>query len=150
MTPMRAQRLLLGTLLAADATSFAPAALANKVALIKAAFNGNEDLIATDLTRADFTGSGALGGVVGAQQTGLDPATGQQIITLIEPLGGWRWVTTNAANLPQTIFGYAVFDSTLATLLAVNVFLVPISLTASGQVINLGTLDLTINPQPIS
>lgn len=150
MLPMKAERLLIGTLLAADAGSFAPAVSANKVALIQAPFSANEDLVVGDLTLATFTGATPIAGATGAQQVGTDPATNQQIITIKEPLGGWRFITTALTNLPQTIYGYALLDSTLATLLGVQVLSTPITLTEVGQQINLGTVALTIQPTPIS
>lgn len=150
MLPMKAERLLIGTLLAADAGSFAPAVSANKVALIMAPFSLNEDLTAGALTLATFTGATPIAGSTGAQLTGLDPATFEQLITIKEPVGGWRWVTTNTVNLPQTIYGFALLDSTLATLLGVGMLTVPITLTDTGQVIDLGSITMRIQLQPIS
>lgn len=150
MLPMRAERLLIGTLLAADAGSFAPAVSANKIALVMAAFTPNEDLTLGDLTLADFAGSTPLAGSTGAQLASVDPATDEQLITIKEPLGGWRWVTTALTNLPQTIYGYALVDSTIAAMYGVQALDVPITLTAVGQSIDLGAVVLRINQQPIS
>lgn len=149
MLPMEPVRLQLGVLLAADTTTLAPAT-ANKIALIKAPFTPQESLVVADLTLADFGGSTPIAGAAGAQAVAIDPATGDQIITIKDPAGGYRWVTTNLTNLPQTIYGYCLLDTTLATLLAVQTIPTPVGLTAVGQQVDLGTVAMTLVQQPIS
>jgi hypothetical protein len=150
MLPMQPLRLALGTTLAADPTTLAPAGAGNKIALIKAPFTPAETLQAADLTLADFVTSTPLLAAIGPQQVGIDPATGQQRITIIEPLGGWRWQTTALTNLPQTIYGFALFDNTLATLLAVALLPAPTLLNIIGDEINLDKLTLVFVQRPIS
>jgi hypothetical protein len=150
MLPMKAVRLDIGTLIAADAATLAPATNANKIALVTAPFTPTENLVATDLTYASFTGSTPIAGSTGAQQTGVDPNTGQQIVTIKEPLGGWRWVVGGSTGLPVTVYGFALLDSTLATLLAVEAFATPQALTETGQEINLGTAKLTVVLNPMA
>jgi hypothetical protein len=150
MLPMKALRLELGTALAADATYLAPAVSANKIALIKTPFVPSETMVAGDVTPADFTGSTALAGSTGAQLVGVDPSTGQQLITIKEPLGGWRWITTNTVNLPQTIYGYGLYDSTLATLLAVALLPAPVALTETGQQVDIGRAAINFVLQPMN
>lgn len=150
MIPTKAVRLQLGELLADDATTLAPAANANELILLKDAFVPTEDLVIGDLTEADFDGYAPIGGAIGTQQAGVDPATGDQIVTNKEPLGGWRWEVTGATNLPQTIYGFALTDSTGATLLASELLAEPITLTAIGDEINVGVAQLRIVAQPIS
>ncbi len=150
MLPMQALRLALGTALAADPASLAPAALANKIALVMAPFTPTETMIATDLTYATFTGATPLGGVAGTQFTGIDPVTLQQVITVKPPVGGYRWVTGDTVNLPQAIYGFALLDTTLATLFGVQLFDNPISLNAAGQQIELPPVLLTFVQRPIS
>jgi hypothetical protein len=147
---MKAVRLQLGELLAADATTLAPPANANVVALIKANFAPTENLVIGDLTLADFTGSTPLACGLGTQPAGVDPITGDQVIDLKDPVGGWRWETTNTANLPQTIYGYALATDSLVALLAVQLLPTPITLQAAGEAINLGVADMTIVQSPIS
>jgi hypothetical protein len=73
------------------------------------------------------------------------------VITIVEPLGGWRFVTSDAVNLPQTIYGYALFDSTGGPdLLASQLLPEPITLVAAGQEINLDTVKLTMVLTPLS
>jgi len=148
--PMKAVRLKFGSLLAADATTLAPAMDANEVSLISENVALTENLVTADLTFATFTGSDALEAGTGEQQVGIDPQTLQQIITIKEPAGGWRWITTDAVNLPQTIYGYALTKTALGELLGVALFNTPITLTEAGQQINLGTAEITIVPQPAS
>jgi len=150
MLPIKAVRLQLGELIAADATTLAPPALANIVRLVMAAFAAEENLVVADLTFATFDGSTALAAGLGTQQVGIDPVTLEQIVTIKEPAGGWRFEVTGATNLPQTIFGYALLTDGSAALLAVNQFLEPITLSAIGEEINLGTLKFTIVPQPMA
>lgn len=148
--PMKAVRLALGDLLAADAATLAPVALANKVALVKASFVLNEDLVLGTLTLADFTGSTPIAGVVGAQQSGVDPVTGDQVVTILPPAGGYRFEATNAANLPQTIYGYIITDNAGAVLLGAALFPVPITLTGAGQYVDCGIVESRIVMQPMS
>lgn len=150
MLPTQDVRLALGTLLAADATLLAPAVSANKVILIKTEFTPNENIVPADYTEADFDGYAAKAGSTGAQETAIDPLTNQQIITITEPAGGWRFASTGVTNLPQTIYGYALVDSTKATVLASALLPAPVPITASGQEVNLGSVKLTLNLQPLS
>jgi len=133
MIPTRAVREQAMILLAANAATLAPAADANAIALIKAAFTPGEDLAIGDLTLADFDGSTPIEGATGAQAESLDPGTLDSIIDILEPAGGYRWETTGLTNLPQTIFGYCLVSNDLATLLASATFADPIVLTIVNQ-----------------
>lgn len=147
---MVALRLQIGTALA-NAVPLDQATALNRVALIKAPFTPDENLAYADLTLADFDGSTVLTVALGAQQVGVDPISGQQLITILEPAGGWRWITTGVTSLPQTIYGFALFDSTgPGPLLAVELLPTPIDLTAVGQQINLGSVTLTLVLTPMS
>lgn len=129
-------------LLAADTATLAPAALANHVTLLKAPIAPGEGVTIADLTFADFDGSTPIDVTVGAQAEGLDPATSDAIITMSPPVGGFRWETTGVTNLPQTIYGYAMLNSTDGKLWATEALATPITLTASNQVIDLGNVNL--------
>lgn len=149
MLPMRALRLSIGTELAAG-TFLSQPTNANIVRLISADFALSEGLVVGDLTFANFDGSTALDVALDDQQVGTDPLTNQQKVTLVEPLGGWRWEVTGTTNLPQNIFGVALLTAASASLLAVEKLPTPITLTEIGQEINLGTLDFPIVLQPIA
>ena len=148
MLPTKAMRLKLGTLLAADDTG-----LAHEdellVQLIKEDFVKAETLAIGDLVVADFTGHNPIeaGGV--APTVGLDPATDAQRITIQDPVGGWRWVTGDAVNLPQTIYGYAL-KSAAGVLLATEKLPDPVTLNAAGQEVVIGAVQLKINEEPVS
>jgi len=148
MLPTRDVRTQLGELLAADTTTLAPAA-ANKIALISAPFSPNEDLEFADLTLATFTGSTPKAGAAGTQQVGIDPATGEQVITNLAPAGGWRWECTAAPTPPQSIYGFALVDNAVAVLLATEALATPVTITNVGDFIDLGAVKLTILASPI-
>ena len=148
MLPMQAVRLRLGTLLSTDTTTLDQSADANVIALVMGPFVNVEDLVIGSLTLATFTGATPIAAVLGAQQVGVDPATGNQVITIVPPSGGWRWQTTDGANLPQTIYGYALVTNGLATLLAAERLTTPITLSTAGEEINLGEVDITISVTP--
>jgi len=150
MLPVKTVRLQLGELLAADATTLAPPVNANEVALIAADFTPTEDLVIGDLTLATFTGSTPKNAGVGTQGVGNDPATGNQVITILDPAGGWRWECTVAPGAPETIFGIALTTDTGAALLGTQKLPTPIVIVAVGDQVLVGSVTMTINVAPIS
>lgn len=150
LLPTNDVRSQLGTLLAADATTLAPASNANKIALINAPFTPSGNLNISMLSFATFVGSTPLAGATGAQGVGVDPATGQQIITILTPAGGWRWTCTTAPGSPETIYGFALTDHAAATLLGTQLLTTPEVIQAVGDQIDLGAVDMTLVAQPIS
>ena len=150
LLPVKSVRLQLGALLAADPTTLAPAGPGNKIALISVNFVPTENLVLAGLTLANFTGSTPIVAAGGAQQVGLDPTTGQQVITMSPPAGGWRWITGNAVNLPEVIYGFALLDNAMVTLLGVQLLTTPVQLTAAGQEINLGDVQIHLVLTPLS
>ena len=74
MLPMVAVRERLGALLAADATTLAPATDANLIALIVAAFALSENLTVGDLTLAAGNGLDPIAGATGAKRWHLTPS----------------------------------------------------------------------------
>lgn len=150
LLPMKALRLKFGTLLAADAATLAPAADANVMVLFMNDIQVNEDLVAADLTEADFTGYAEIAGAVGGQQVGVDPVTGDQVITILAPAGGYRWECTGAPAEPQPIYGYALMNEAKTTLLAATRFDVPITVANVGDFIDIGAVAITMVLQPAS
>lgn len=150
MLAMKDLRLQIGDMLASE-LPLAGVAATNKVRLIIADFTPDEGMVFADITSADFTGSTPLAAALGAQQVGIDPLTGDQIVTMVEPLGGWRWITTDAVNLPQSVYGYALCDEVGApVLLGVAKFDTPIPLTEAGQEVRIPSVQFTIAQQPMS
>lgn len=150
MKPSLALRLKIGTLLAEDAATLAPATLGNKIALIKSPFVPAEPLVPGDLVFADFDGSSPLVLGTGTQYEGIDPITGEQVITLKEPAGGLRFETTGTTHLPQTIYGYALLSSDLATLHATALLPAPVTLTAANQFLVLDSAGFRLVLSPMA
>src|SRR6266404_3262845 len=84
------------------------------VVLFKAPFTPMPDLdpVAMLLTQADFDGyvANGISSATGTQNTALDPLTSDYLLQLKLPVGGFRWETTGTTNLPQTIYGFGVFN----------------------------------------
>lgn len=136
----------LNVLLAGDTTTLAPAAGGVKVHLAQNAFAPSLSLALGSLTEATFTGYAALLAPTGAQQSFSDPSTGNLVVQLIEPLGGWHWATTAATSLPQTIYGFYVTDNGTATLYGSALFTTPITLTATGQGVDIAQVRFSVIP----
>jgi len=149
MLPMKAVRLQLGELLGADATTLAPAANGNKVVLIAAPITLDENHVYADITAATFTGSTPLVCGTGAQPVGVDPATLEQVITLLAPAGGFRWECTVAPGAPEVIYGFALANNGLTTLLGITLLDTPITIVNVGDEVNAGALTMTILAAPV-
>lgn len=150
MLPMLAVREQLGILLAADATTLAPGTNANKLALIVAPFTPSENLTASGLTLGASHGLTPITGVTGAQSVGIDPVTGEQVIYIKSPAGGYQWVSSGSFPPPITLYGIALLDTTLATLIAVEAFTTAISVSAAGQIVDVDPVTLTFVLTPMS
>lgn len=150
MLPMKAVRLQLGALLSADATTLAPASTGNKVSLIGAAFSANELLTVADLTLLSGGGLSAIVGATGAQPAAQDPITGDQIITILPATGGWRWVSSGGGPYPIMVYGIALTDNAVATLIGITQFATPIAIPAAGYQIDADPIQITFVLQPMS
>lgn len=135
-------------LLAANVADLAAAA-AKHVHLIMAPFTPDLGTDFTTLTPATFTGSGALSAASGAQQSFTDAVSIRRVVQLVEPLGGWHWVTGDAVNLPQTIYGYALTDLADAVTFGSQLLPAPIVLTGAGQAIDVDQVRFTLNLDPL-
>jgi hypothetical protein len=142
MIPTLALREKAMKLLAADAATLAPPALANHMWLVMSNFVPAETTVLTDFTLATFDGSTPIDVTVGTQPEGLDPATKDAIIDISPPAGGFRWETTGVTNLPQTIYGYALLDNADAVLLGCGLLDSPITLNAVNERIDIGDVNL--------
>jgi len=108
-----------------------------EIVLVKAPFTPAPETVIGDLTLADFDGYAPLAVNSATAAVFQDPATGDWLIQLDEPAGGWTWITTGATNLPQTIHGFGLTNSTGATLYGSELLDEPVELTASGQGIDI-------------
>jgi len=140
MTPSQLLLTSAATLLAGD-TAGLNAALDVEIHLAKNAFTESPSRVLGDFTEADFDGYAALAKDPAAPTVVTDPATGDQIITLPDPAGGWAFATTGVTNLPQTIYGYYLTDSTGAVLYGCKRFADAVVLTGNGQGFSIGTVD---------
>jgi hypothetical protein len=148
--PIQAMVNALASLLAGATAYLAPSASANIVALIVAPFTKGPNLVVADLTLASFAGSTPIAGMTGTQDVGNDPNTGQQVITIIAPSGGWVFTCTTAPATPQTVFGYALLNNAGTTLLATEYLIPNTTITNIGDFIDLGKITFTLNPAPLS
>jgi hypothetical protein len=130
-------------LLGADTTTLAGAL---KVGLAMNNFTPGPGLTAADLTPATFTGSGLIAVTAATRADNFDPATGDRIINITVPAGGWLWSTTDATNLPQTIYGAYVGTSTppAGNLYGAVLFDEPIVLTAADQQVQLDEVTFRV------
>ena len=149
MLPMISVRQALGTLLAADTANLA-AATANEVALISANFTATENLTTAELTLASGDGADPIVGVSGVQLVGNDPLTLEQVITIKEPAGGWRWELTGVPSPAITIYGLALTLTAGGALLGVMKLPTPITLTNIGDFYDAGNIQMRFVAQPIS
>lgn len=127
------------------------AATAVKLHLASAAFVPSLTTTVAGLTEATFAGYAAIAaGATGLQQNFFDPATGNGIVEIIPPLGGWHWVTASATGLPQTLYGSYLTDNGNVQLWGSQLFQTPIVLTASGQGVDVVNARFTFPPSPMS
>lgn len=128
--------------LAADTDTF-NAGLDLQVKLIKAAFTPNPDAVLADFDAisANFTGSTPLATTVGAQPTGTDPATGDYVLHVKSPAGGWRWETTDTVSLNQTIHGWVLFNGDSSELVGMGLLPTPVELSAANQFVEIDEVE---------
>lgn len=136
----------MAALLAADTTTLAPAALNVHVHLAIAPFSPAATLTVASFTEATFTGYTALNAGTGGQQVFVDPATGNRVIQLLEPAGGWHWATTGAGGLPMTVYGFYVTDNANAVLYGSALLATPVVLAASGQGVDVPQVRFALIP----
>lgn len=137
------------TLLADDVGTLA-AVTAMHCHLIKAPFTPSETTDFTALSEADFTGGAAKSAGTGNQQAFSDPISGQRIVQVLEPAGGWHWQATALTNLPQTIFGYALTDTANAVTYGAALLDDPVELTGVGDGVDIPQLRFTFSLNPLS
>lgn len=149
MQPTQAMIDSVAALIAADTALLAAAAVKN-VNLVIAPFTPAPTTAFGDLTIADFTGSAAKTAAAGAQQAYLDPITGEWVVQLVEPVGGWHWEATALTNLPQTVHGFVVTNDDDTETLGSQLLDTPITINAVGQGLNLGQIQFRLPVSPLS
>lgn len=145
MTPTTVLLVALQNELATDTDGLA-AATALHAHLIKEPFTPDNSTDFTTLTEADFDGYAALGAGTGVQQQFSDPVTGRLVVQMKEPAGGWHWQTTGVTNLPQTIYGVVLTNTDDDETFGAVLFDTPITLTGTGQAIDVPFLRFEFIP----
>lgn len=135
----------LQALLAADTTSLA-AATALKVHLASAAFTPSLGTTIASLTEATFVGYTAISAVVGNALQWSDPLTGQLVCEMSPPAGGWHWACSGGTGLPQTIYGWWLSDNANAILWGSALLPSQVTITASGQGLDVASVRFGVVP----
>lgn len=139
----------LNLLLATDTNTLNQPADANKVFLVDAEFTPGPSLIPADLSFTSLTGGGPISAVLGAQNDSVDPLTGDLLVEIKPPAGGWRW-EFSAGTFPTTLWGYALLDNDETRVFGAARFDTPIILTAAGQSLTVGAVVFRINAAAVS
>jgi len=105
----------------------------------------DSNTVIASFTEATFDGYAALG-ASGVSALFTDPLTGLEVIRIAPPAGGWKYVTTGLTALPMTIYGAYLTNTGGTILMGAVKFDTPIILTAVGQLIDLGNVELFVNP----
>jgi hypothetical protein len=129
----------LATLLAADATTLAPATDPNVIALVTNSFTPTPQTVIGDLTFASGDGLDPIIGTAGTQHVGVDPVTGESVISMVEPAGGWRWQLTGTPGSPVVVYGFALLTTASAAYLASELLPTPITLQVIGDFLDIGS-----------
>lgn len=116
-----------------------------RVGLVKEPFVPSPSLAYGDLTFANFDGSTAKTPVSGDQPESLDPATGDALLDILPPAGGWRWETTGLTNLPQTVYGFALYNTAGTVLYASELLDIPVELNDVNQTVILASVRMRFN-----
>lgn len=128
-------------LIAADAGTLAPAMNANHVHLIKVPFVPDYSTTFNSMNEATFTGGAAKSAGTGTQPNFRDPVTGNFVIDLKEPAGGWVWICTADPVSPETIYGVIITDNADAVTLGSGLLDNPVTISASGDAVDVGDLQ---------
>lgn len=120
------------------------------IGLADEAFVPTPQLELGDITEASFTGYARVTMNGNVLNVSKDPLTGDNILTVVPPVGGWYWEVTGGTGLPKTIYGWFLLSDDTVTLFGSDLLEEPVTLTASGQSVALGQIKLRLpvgNPQ---
>jgi hypothetical protein len=112
------------------------------VALVMSAFTPGRATDIAGLTLATFVGSTAKIPTPGTQADFMDPLTGENLVQLIAPAGGWNWKCTAAPTPPQTIYGVVITDSTQTITYGSQLLPTPVTITNIGDAITIGDIRM--------
>jgi len=128
----------MAALLVADADTLAPAMNANKIALVTTPFTPTPATVVGDLTLASGNGLDPIAGATGSQLAGTDPLTGDVVMTVKPPAGGYIWTSSGSITVPITVYGYALLSNDLSNYIAGALLAEPQIINIDGQVIDIG------------
>lgn len=146
MTPAKLLSDALASLLAADATTLAPAADNNIVSLVISPFTPDPGLDITTLMLATFTGSAPKLAGLGTQTVFRDPISGLRVIQIKEPIGGWNWVCTVTPGAPETVYGVLLTDEAGTVYLGSELLESPTTIALAGDGVTVGSLWFSFMP----
>lgn len=106
------------------------------IAPVKNNVTFGDNTLFADIELADFTGADPIECGAGTPDSLINPINGRRQLRLVEPAGGFQWQTDDDANLPQTIYGYALLNNAGDSLKGYLELETPIELTARKQVID--------------
>lgn len=130
------------SLLAADTASLAQTS-GCAVHLSQSAFTPSLSLTLSGVTEANYSDYSVMYSAAGTQNNYVDAATGHSVVEMIAPSGGWVFSTSTSGGLPQTIYGFYLTNHAGSTLYGSATLSAPVTLTASGQAIELPPIRLT-------
>jgi len=139
----------LAQLLATDAVTLAPVTDGVVVHLIKEGFTPAPTTVLADLVECDFDGYTPLEAGAGAQQAFTDAGSGNRVVQLLEPVGGWHSETTGLTNLPQTVVGYCVTNNAGTVTYGSALLDQSVSLLGINDGIDIPNVRFTIPPDVI-
>jgi hypothetical protein len=126
------------------------AVAANKLGLITAPFVPSVDLLLSDITLATLPALAPLAGVAGVQNESVDPLSGEIIVEVKPPAGGFRWETAAGFAGGVTVYGYALIDGADTKLIGTQQETPPIALTDANQSITAPAIEFRIDPTQIT
>jgi len=122
--------------------------VALKVVPIGISFTPGEDM--DSLTPSDVPATTIAGGIAiaaAARTPTRDPATGDYVVSIPPPAGGFQEESGLSGSYPATIYGFVLVQTSGGTftipddIIASKAFTTPITLTAGGQLIEYGSVD---------
>jgi len=140
----------LGVLLGADTVSLAEPTTFVKVHLAMEPFTPSLGLSVGDLVEATFTGYAEKSASDAATQVFKDPNSGEQVMQVKEPAGGWHWQTGGGFVGPQTIYGYYLTDMAGTILWASELLPEPVVLITAGQGVDVDQVRVKLPLVPLT
>lgn len=136
-------------MLATDVTTLAHATTPAEVCLTTVPFTPQLNMSPAMFTQPTFPGYAPLPSGVGPQQLFGDASTGNLIVQLLEPAGGWHWAVTGTVTTPETIYGYFITSPDGTAIWGAQLFAVPVIINGGGQAVDVDQVRFTFLPTGI-